>query len=105
MGLCSKRIETGGIALAYELIEIRSSLDIGDLGLCMQCFAYKIEIDAGIEYIGEFGNQFFRVISYTTVQVCKIGVEVVIHFKISACRLVKGRHLRQTRDIHNGRNG
>ena len=47
------------------------------------------EIRAGVQRIGQFLTQFFRMIPHTAIQIGQIGIEIVIHFKILSGKFVK----------------
>ena len=55
----------------------------------MQHIFHVLEIQSGVEHEGEFLFQLVRVFPHTAVQVHQIAVEVVVHFEISAGRLME----------------
>ena len=47
------------------------------------------KIKAGVEQIPQFAAEFFRLLPHTPVQIDKVSVEIIEHFKIVSGRFVK----------------
>lgn len=55
----------------------------------MKHLFHIFKIKAGIKQIPQFVAELFRLFTHTTIQIDKIAVEIIEHFKIVAGRFVK----------------
>ena len=83
MRLRSEGVKTGCIAVSDELIEICGSLDVRDICFGMHHFSDVVKIQAGVEHIPQFIAELIGMISDTAVEVCEIGIEVVVYLEVS----------------------